>query len=80
MHNEAETETAKRQVGEHGLFLRLAYDVTSCVVAAELESQSEFGRLDVLFDLRVKRINVNTDATAAHRLDFLQKWILMPVK
>lgn len=62
MDDKAEAKTAKGQVGEDGLFLRLAHDLTSCVVSAELECQGELGRLHVLFDLLGgKIISVDTD-------------------
>lgn len=79
LDNETEAETAKGQVGEHRLFLRLAYDVPSCVVVAKLESQGKLSRLNIFFDLRVKQISVNIDATAHKQADFLQNWILVPV-
>lgn len=52
LDDETEAKTAKGQVGKHRLFLRLAYDVTSCVVTGELESQGKFSRLDILFNLK----------------------------
>lgn len=64
LDDETETKTTKGQVGKHRLFLRQAYNVTFCVVAAKLESQGKLSRLNILFDLKGKQINVSIDAPA----------------
>lgn len=61
LDDEAEAEAAKGQVGEDGLLLRLAHDARPCGVAAELEGQSELGRLDVLLDLQEGQIDVRAE-------------------
>lgn len=52
LDDKTKAETAKRQVSKHGLLLWLANDVALRLAVAQLESQSEFGRLDVFFYLR----------------------------
>lgn len=54
LDDKTEAKTAKRQVSKHWLLLRLANDVTFRLAAAQLEGQSELGRLDIFFYLKEK--------------------------
>lgn len=78
LDDETEAEASKGQVSKHRLFLWLARNVTVCVADVKLEGQRKLGGLNILFDLTEKHIK--TEATARRQADFLQKWILVPVK
>lgn len=54
LYDESEAKAAKRQVGEDGLFRRLAYIVTSRVVTVELEGEGKLSRFHILFELQRK--------------------------
>lgn len=69
LDDETEAEAAKGQVSKHRLFLWLAYNVTSCDGAVNLESQGKLSGLNILFDLKEEQINVKIDATAHSSTD-----------